>query len=40
MAIRVVFASAADCDQIVREYGAIEDGKQTLARLGEYLGKM
>jgi uncharacterized protein YndB with AHSA1/START domain len=37
--IRMVFASAEDRDKIVKEYGAIEGGKQTLARLGEQLAK-
>ncbi len=37
---RMVFKSAADRDQVVKEYGAIEGGKQTLQRLAEYLPKM
>ena len=40
LTIRMVFPTAEDRDRIVREYGAIEGGKQTLARLGEYLAKM
>jgi uncharacterized protein YndB with AHSA1/START domain len=38
--IRMVFPSKAERDTIVREYGAIEGGKQTLERLGEHLGKI
>jgi uncharacterized protein YndB with AHSA1/START domain len=38
--IRMVFPSAADRDRIVKEYGAIEGGNQTLARLAEHLPKM
>ncbi len=37
--IRMTFASAADREMVVKEYGAIEGGKQTLERLGEHLGK-
>jgi uncharacterized protein YndB with AHSA1/START domain len=38
--IRMVFPSAKDRDFVVKEFGAIEGGKQTLERLGEYLSKM
>ncbi len=38
--IRMVFDSAADRDVVVREYGAIEGGKQTLGRLADYLTRM
>ena len=38
--IRMVFPSAADRDKVVKEYGAIEGGKQTLERLSEHLPKM
>jgi uncharacterized protein YndB with AHSA1/START domain len=38
--IRMVFPSAADRDKVVKEYGAIEGGKQTLARLAEQLAKI
>ena len=38
--IRMVFPSAAECDRVVKEYGAIEGGKQTLERLAEQLAKM
>ncbi len=36
--MRSVFASAAARDFIIRQYGAIEGGKQTLGRLAEYVG--
>jgi uncharacterized protein YndB with AHSA1/START domain len=35
--MRMVFVSAAARDQNVRDYGSIEGGKQTLARLAEHL---
>ncbi|HVU27764.1 MAG TPA: SRPBCC family protein [Verrucomicrobiae bacterium] len=38
--IRMVFLSTAARDFVVKEFGAIEGGKQTLERLGEYLAKM
>jgi len=38
--IRMVFPSAADRDFVVREFGAIEGGKQTLERLAEHLPKI
>ena len=38
--IRMVFPSAKDRDFVVKEFGAIEGGKQTLERLGEHLEKM
>jgi uncharacterized protein YndB with AHSA1/START domain len=38
--IRMVFPSAAARDTIVREYGAIEGGRQTLERLAEHLPAM
>ncbi len=38
--MRGVFPSAADRDFVVKEFGALEGGKQTLERLGEYLPKM
>ncbi len=38
--IRMVFPSAAERDFVVKEFGAIEGGKQTLERLGEYLPGM
>jgi len=38
--IRMVFPTAAERDTIVRDYGAIEGGKQTLERLAEHLPTM
>jgi uncharacterized protein YndB with AHSA1/START domain len=38
--IRMVFPSAADRDHVIKEYGAIEGGKQTLGRLADYLTTM
>jgi len=38
--IRMVFPSVAKRDFVVKEFGAIEGGKQTLERLGEYLVTM
>jgi uncharacterized protein YndB with AHSA1/START domain len=38
--MRGVFDTAADRDRVVKEYGAIEGGKQTLKRFAEYLIKM
>jgi uncharacterized protein YndB with AHSA1/START domain len=38
--IHMVFPSAAQRDIVVKEYGAIEGGKQTLERLAEHLPKM
>ena len=37
--LRMVFPSAAERERVVREFGAIEGGKQTLERLGEFLAK-
>ena len=38
--ICMIFPSAAERDFVVKEFGAIEGGKQTLEKLGEYLAKM
>jgi uncharacterized protein YndB with AHSA1/START domain len=38
--MRSAFPTAADRDKVVKERGAIEGGKQTLSRLGEYLAEM
>jgi uncharacterized protein YndB with AHSA1/START domain len=38
--IRMIFPSVTERDFVVKEFGAIEGGKQTLERLGEYLAKM
>ena len=35
--IRMVFPSAAERDLVVKEFGAIEGGRQTLEKLGEFL---
>ncbi len=35
--IRMVFATASERDFVVKEFGALEGGRQTLERLGEYL---
>jgi uncharacterized protein YndB with AHSA1/START domain len=40
LTLRSVFPSAAERDKVVREYGAIEGGKQTLDRLAEHLAKL
>jgi uncharacterized protein YndB with AHSA1/START domain len=37
---RMIFPTAADRNHVVKEYNAIEGGKQTLGRLAEYLTKM
>jgi uncharacterized protein YndB with AHSA1/START domain len=37
---RLLFPSAATRDHVVREFGAIEGGRQTLERLGEQLAAM
>ena len=38
--LRGVFPSPAERDFVVKEFGAIEGGKQTLERLSEYLSKL
>lgn len=38
--IRMVFTSAEERDRVVREFGAVEGGKQTLERMSEYAAKM
>lgn len=40
MTLHSVFPSAEARDRVVREFGAIEGGKQTLTRLSEYLPTM
>jgi uncharacterized protein YndB with AHSA1/START domain len=40
VSIRLVFPSVAERDFVVKEFGAIEGGQQTLERLEEYLPKM
>jgi uncharacterized protein YndB with AHSA1/START domain len=38
--IRMIFPSATERNFVVKEFSAIEGGKQTLERLGEYLPQM
>ncbi|MCE0484560.1 MAG: SRPBCC family protein [Methylacidiphilales bacterium] len=38
--IRMVFATKEDRDRVVKDYGAIEGGHQTLARLAEHLATL
>lgn len=38
--MKSVFESEEELERVVKEYGAIEGGKQTLSRLGEYLTTM
>ena len=40
VSVRMIFPSAAQRERVAKEFGAIEGGQQTLARLGEYLPKM
>ena len=40
LTMRALFPSAAQRDYVVREFGAVEGGQQTLDRLGAYLAKM
>ena len=40
VSIRMIFPSAVKRDFVVKEFGALEGGRQTLERLGEYLPKM
>ena len=40
LTMRSLFPTAAARDHVVREFGAIEGGRQTLARLAEYLATM
>ncbi|HKB60329.1 MAG TPA: SRPBCC family protein [Gallionellaceae bacterium] len=37
LTIRMVFPTAADCERVVRDYGALEGAKQTLERLAVHL---
>jgi uncharacterized protein YndB with AHSA1/START domain len=37
VSLRMVFPSPAERERVVKEFGAIEGGKQTLERLGEFL---
>jgi uncharacterized protein YndB with AHSA1/START domain len=40
LTMRAVFSSAAERDRVVRDYGAAEGAKQTLARLAAHLDTM
>lgn len=40
LSIRMLFDTAEARDLVIREYGAVEGGKQTLARLASYLPRM
>ena len=40
LTMRMLFPSAEELERVVKEYGAIEGGNQTLDRLAEYLAKM
>ena len=40
VSIRMIFPKTAERDFVVKEFGAIEGGKQTLGRLAEYARKM
>lgn len=40
LTMRLVFETPAERELVVTEFGAIEGGKQTLARLAEFLTKM
>jgi uncharacterized protein YndB with AHSA1/START domain len=40
VSIRMIFPSARERNFVVKEFGAIEGGRQTLERLGEYLPHM
>ena len=37
--LRAVFPTAAERDRVVKEHGAVEGGKQTLARLDQYVSE-
>lgn len=37
LTMRAVFATAEERDRVIKEYGALEGGNQTLARLADYL---
>jgi uncharacterized protein YndB with AHSA1/START domain len=40
LTLRSIFPTAAERDRVVKEYGAIEGGKQTLERLAHHLAKI
>ncbi len=37
LTMKAVFATAEERDRVIKEYGALEGGNQTLARLADYL---
>ena len=39
VSMHAVFRTAADRDDVIERFGAVEGGRQTLARLGEYAAK-
>jgi uncharacterized protein YndB with AHSA1/START domain len=40
LTLRLVFESNAARDNVIKTYGAVEGGKQTIGRLAEYLAKL
>lgn len=40
LTMRALFASKEELERVIKEYGALEGGNQTLNRLEEYLAKM
>lgn len=40
LTMHLLFDSEAERDLVIREYGAVEGGKQTLAKLADYLPQM
>jgi uncharacterized protein YndB with AHSA1/START domain len=40
LTLRATFPSAEERDRVIREYGADKGAEQTLARLGDYVGRM
>jgi hypothetical protein len=40
LTMRAVFPSVEERDRVVKQYGAVEGGKQTLARLADYVAAM
>jgi uncharacterized protein YndB with AHSA1/START domain len=40
LTLRMVFDTPAECELVIRQYNALEGGKQTLGRLEAYLARM
>lgn len=40
LTMRALFPSAAERDRVVKEYGAVEGGEQTIGRLADYVAEM